>query len=175
MWLLDRALVPRPDALLQLVSALDRVPATESPAVLAGVVLERGGGVERSRGFWFRNDDVEPAMAGASSRLLPIRATAGPVLVRSTTAAANMPRRGDPLAPPAVFEWTAMLLRSQFGYLVTDSEYDAIEPARDPLSDPRTVARLMFGHAFRRLDRLRVGYELLERAGSWLSRRGPRA
>jgi hypothetical protein len=171
VWVLDRALVPRSDALGELIDALDRVTGPHRPDVLAGVVRELDGGIERSRAFWFRSDDVEPAMSAVAHRLLPIRATAGPVLVDGTAATATPPAAADRLTPAATFSWTAMLLRYGAGYLVPGSEYDAVERARDPLGDPRTAARLILGGAFGPLDRVRVGYELAGHIGPRLGRR----
>ena len=169
VWVLDRAVIPRPEALAALVEAQARAGA--SAVLLAGVVRDQDGRIEESRSFWFRSADLEPAMAAAASRLLPIRATTGPVLVSAAAAAKRLPAAGKPLSAAAIFEWTTALLRSEAGFLVPESEYDVRERIGDPLADPRLAAGLVLGPALRTLDRVQAGVELLERAGWRRTRR----
>jgi len=170
VWVLDGAAIPRPEALAALVGAQARAGAPA--ALLAGIVRDRDGRIEESRSFWFRSADLEPAMAVAANRMLPIRATSGPVLVRADAVATCPPASGKPLSAAAIFEWTTALLRSDAGFLVPESEYDAREPVSDPLADPGMAARLVLGPGLRTLDRVQAGVELVERAG-WRRGRPP--
>ncbi|MEA2474917.1 MAG: hypothetical protein QOE06_2832 [Thermoleophilaceae bacterium] len=165
-WILfhDRSLEPRLGATEALAAALERVAGLPEPALLAGVVVDGGGLVDRSRAAWYRRAPTELAMAAAEVRLLPIRATAGPALVRRSLAEADPPPGGARAEPGAMLEWTARLLRDRAGYLVPEAEFVAPAPLRDPALDPRTAARLVTGGAFTGTDRIRVGAELIERA-----------
>jgi hypothetical protein len=164
LWVLDGSAVPRPAALGALLEALGRVHELADPVLLAGVVLDPDGRVDPGRAAWYRRGHPEPAMAAAERRLLPIRATAGPVLVRRGAVEAELPRAGTPFAAGAVLEWTATVLRRPAGYLVPDSEYVATASEGDPALDRGVAARLVAGRAFSGADRLRVGFELAERA-----------
>jgi hypothetical protein len=163
-WILvcDPAFAPRPGAVEALSGALERIDGLPAPALLAAVVVGGDGEVDAALAAWYRRAPTELAMAAAERRLLPIRAAAGPVLVRRTVAAAQPPPAG--LAPGAVLEWTARLLREAPGYLVPESRFGVSGRARDPALAPVTAAKLVAGRAFAGTDRLRVAAELLERA-----------
>jgi hypothetical protein len=163
LWLLDGLVVPRPGALAALLDGVARADGLEQPSVLAAVVVDRHGGVDPRHPVWYRPNQIDLAMMAASRRLLPVRAAAGSVLVRADAAVAEPPPPRA-LDPHGVLEWTARILRSGTGYLVPESEGEAVAGARDPAADPRTAGRLLLGGAFVRLDRLRYGYELAERA-----------
>jgi hypothetical protein len=162
LWLLDGSVVPRPGALAALLDGAARARDLEQPAVLTGVVLDARGEVDESWPLWYRRNQVDLAMAASGRRLLPVRAAAGSVLVRRTAALAERPPAS--LDAAAVLEWTARILRSGSGYLVPESEADAVPGVRDPAARPRTAARLLFGGALVGPDRLRYGFELAERA-----------
>ena len=168
IWLLDGSAAPRPEALNALVDGLERTQGLEEPALLSGIVLDSDG---QPGELWYRRNQIDLAMAAAGCRLLPIRATAAPVLVRREAAAEHLPPPRARLTPGGVLEWTAYLLRSGTGYLVPESESDSLVADRDPLEDPVLAARLLLGGAFARLDRVRFGYALAERAAG---RRGAR-
>lgn len=173
IWVRDGSTAPRPDALAALLDAVDRAaglpepaPRFSAPVVMAGVVVDAEGRVDEARGAWYRRNHIDLTMGSSGERLLPIRAAAGPVLVhRSAAASAPAPASAS---PPAILEWTAWILRDAVGYLVPDSESVALEPAADPLGDPRTVGRLIRGGALRRLDVARAAHELVERRGGRL-------
>ena len=164
IWVLDGSAAPRPGALDELLGALERTGGLPDPVLLGGVVVDAGGRVDEARAAWYRRAPTELAMAAAERRLLPIRASAGPVLVSRRGAEAEPPRERAAFGAGAVLEWTARLLRDGVGYLVPASEYVAAGAARDPALDPLTAARLVGGRAFSGTDRLRVGFELAERA-----------
>jgi hypothetical protein len=165
-WLLvcDRALAPRGAAADALLAAVGRVDGLPAPVLLAAVVVDRAGAVDDGRAAWYRRAPTELAMAAAERRLLPIRAAAGPVLVRAEAASATPPRASAAFEPGELLEWTARLLRDGAGYLVPQSEYTAPSATRDPALRPLTAARLLAGTAFAGTDRLRVAAELFERA-----------
>jgi hypothetical protein len=163
IWVLDGSSAPRPGSLAALLDAAGRAACFARPDVLVGVVLDAGGGVHESRPPWYRPDQIDIAMAATGQRLLPIRATAGPALVSRAAAEADLPAARAQLSPGGVLEWTAQILKFGTGYYVPDSESDAVAPLTDPVTDPRTAARLLFGRSFRRFDRVRLGYLLLER------------
>jgi len=164
IWVLDGTAVPRAGALERLLAALERVDGLPDPVLLGAVVVDSGGRVDRARAPWYRRAPTELAMAAAERRLLPIRASSGPVLVQRSAAEAEPPRAGSAFAPGVVLEWTARLLRDRVGYMVPESEAVAAAGARDPALDPRTALRLVAGTAFSGTDRLRVVAELAERA-----------
>ena len=172
VWVLDGSVAPRPNALHSLLGALDRVDELPDPAILVGVVRAADGTIEPGRAIWYRRNQIEPAMAAVARRLLPVRATAGPVLVRRGAIEAEPPPPDASLSPSVELEWTARTLRERTGYLVPESESDALGVLEDPLAQPLTAARLMFGGAFARLDRARILYELAERIGTRLTASG---
>jgi len=165
VWVLDGSVVPREGSLLELLHGLDRVGELQEPHVMTGVVLAPDGLVDEGRVLWYRRNQIDIAMASAEARLLPIRAATGSVLVRRDAVEAELPPERAHLAPAAVLEWTARILRTRTGYLAPESESEAVEPGYDPASDPVTAARLLFGGALQRFDRLRYGFELAERVG----------
>ena len=165
IWVVEDSVSPHPDALQALLDALGRTDDLPAPAVLAGVVRTPDGALDRGRLAWYRRSDLDLALAAAAAQLLPIRATAGPVLVSRAALETNPPKDTLRPSPASILTWTAHLLRSGMGYLVPDSRYDAREAARDPLGDPRTAATLLIGGAVAGGDRLRVIHELVERVG----------
>lgn len=172
MWLVDKAAVPRPDALAELMGAAVPGIASDDPTVLAGIVRTPEGSVDRNRTFWFRSDQVEAAMDSVTRRLLPIRAASGPILVSLTAARARPPRPAASMKASDLFEWTATLLKGRQGFLVPSSEHDQRGEVTAPVASPATVARLLVGGPFGKVDRLRVAYEAAERV---VGRLAPRA
>lgn len=171
IWLLDESAAPRPDALLALLQALARLDGLPEPAVLAGVVLTPGGEVDIDLAAWYRGAPTEIAMAAVDRRLLPIRAAPAPVLVHRRAVESEPGPRGSLVRPAAVLEWTARVLRSGHGYCVPESVSVSTGSGRGRVGGPLGAAALLMGGAFRGAERLRVGLDLLERAGTGLSRR----
>jgi hypothetical protein len=167
LWLLDGSALPRPPALGALVDAVERAAGLPEPHVMTGVSLDASGEVGDAAALWYRRDQLNLAMDAAARTLLPVRAAWGSVLVRRDAAEAEPVPSGAPTTPVALLEWSAMILRERIGYLVPDSESDAL----DAQLDARSAARLLFGGALRRLDKLRYGPELAERV---LGRSGKR-
>jgi hypothetical protein len=165
IWVLDGSAIPRPGALEALLAGLGRVGGLPEPALLTGVVVTADGRVDPNRPPWYRRFQIDVALASAESALVPVRGGTAPVLVRSDAAAADPPRRGAPIAPGTVLQWSARLLRSRTGYLVPESESDALATRRDPMLEPATAARLLAGRALVKLDRVGVVLELCERVG----------
>jgi hypothetical protein len=176
IWLLDGSVAPRAPALAALLEALDRVDGIREPVVLAGVVLDPDGRVDESRAAAYRPSEIDIALTAVGRRLLPIRAVAGPALLHRSAVAAERRVPGGPPSPAATLELTARLLARGTGYLVPESEGDALAAIRDPLAEPRTVARLVGASGFRPVDRVRFGYEFALRAATRVSalRRGDR-
>ena len=163
VWILEGSTAPRPGALGALLDGLERVGDLPEPGVLAGVTVTPQGKVDRSRALWYRRNQIDLAMSSAVRRLLPIRASAGPALVRRAAAASELPSARAPLSAGALLEWTARMLRARVGYLVPESESEPLDDAGNPLRDPRTALRLLLGRSLVRFDRLTYGYELAER------------
>jgi hypothetical protein len=159
IWVLDGSAVPRPGALGALVGALERTAGLVEAHLMTGVGVDADGAVAEGATLWYRRDQINVAMDAAARTLLPVRAASGSVLVRRDAAEAEAPpeRAGPPSA--AVLEWTAWILRGRTGYLVPESESELL----DATIDARTAARLLFGGALRRFDKLRYGFELAER------------
>ena len=57
------------------------------------------------------------------------------------------------------------------GYLVPESESEAIAGGRDPVQAPRVAARLLLGTAFGWIDRVRLAYDLMQRLAPGSSER----
>jgi hypothetical protein len=165
IWVLDGSTVPRDGALGGLLDALERTSGLEEPSLMTGVVVTPDGLVDEGRVLWYRRNQIDIAMEAAAQRLLPIRAATGSVLVQRDAVRGELPPFGAPGSPATVLEWTARMLRFRTGYLVPESESEAVEPGYDPASSPLTAARLMFAGALGRFDRIRYGFELAERLG----------
>lgn len=168
IWALDGSALPRRGALPALLAAIDRADCLDETVLLAGAVFAPSGGLDASRVPWYRRNQIDLAMASARERLLPIRATLGPALVKASAAARVLPAASRALDPGSMLEWTATLLRHDSGFLVVDSEYDAQSPAPASLG-VLTAPRLLLGGALGAFDRVRYGYELGERALSRVS------
>ena len=171
LWLLDGSSLPRPGALLALRDAVRRVDGLPEPAVLGGMVVTADGRADETRSLWYRPNQLDVAMASVGRRLLPICASSGPALVRARSARAQLPSRRAALEPGALIEWTARLLRHSVGYLVPESQCEAIAGGRDPVQEPRVAARLLLGTAFGWIDRVRLAYDLMQRLAPGSSER----
>jgi len=163
LWLLDGSAEERAEALGALLDDAERAEPIGPADVLTGVVLDGRVRIHPHRPPWYRADQVDIAVRAAAERLLPVRATAGPVLVSRAAAEREPPPVAAELSPAGILEWTARILRSGTGYLVADSVSDASGDLDDPMARPRTAARLLFGDAFVRADRIRTAYRVLER------------
>jgi hypothetical protein len=166
IWLLDGASLPAPTALAALLASLERIQGIPAPALLASAVHGGDGGLDPHRASWYRRQPTEVAMAAAERQLLPIRATAGPLLVHRRVIEQGPLPRAKLTALGETLEWTARVLRSEAGYLVPDSQSILSPGARSPGRDRRAALALVLGGAFVGTDRLRVALELIERAGS---------
>ena len=166
LWVLEGESVPRPGALQGLLDGHARADGLPEPVLFTGMILTPDGAANPRRTAWYRRFHLHVALDSVDHRLVPVRGSGGPVLVERAAAAADLPRAGAPVSPGSVLEWTARLLRFRNGYLVPESESVAAASDRDPLLDPVTALRLMFGPALLRLDRLALVLELFERAGA---------
>jgi hypothetical protein len=165
IWVLDGSAAPRPGALDALLASLERVDGLPQPALLTGVVLTRDGRVDPNRTPWYRRFQLDVALTSADRELVPVRGTPGPALVHRWAAALDLPRDAAAIDPRGVLEWTTRVLRHRTGYLVPDSESEAVDTAGDPLLAPATAARLLLGRAIVGTDRVGFVLELCERAG----------
>jgi hypothetical protein len=73
--------------------------------------------------------------------------------------------------PAAVLEWTGRMLRDRHGYWVAESVSVASASGQPRARDRASAAALVLTGAFRGTERLRVGFDLLERAASGFSGR----
>jgi hypothetical protein len=165
IWVLDGSAVPRPGALAALLDGLSRIDGLPPPALLSGIVVTPDGRVDPNRAPWYRRFQIDLALRSADHALAPVRGAPGPVLVHRRAAAPDLPRDGAPITPRSVLEWTTRVLRHRTGYLVTESESDAVDTHGDPLLAPGTAARLLTGRAVVGTDRVALLLELCERAG----------
>jgi hypothetical protein len=165
LWVLDGTAAPRPGALDALLQGLTRVDGLPQPSLLTGVVVTPDGRVDPDRAPWYRRFQIEVALRSADAALVPLRGTPGPVLVHRRAAALDLPRDGAPVSPRAVLEWTTRVLRYRTGYLVPESESEAVERDGDPMLAPATAARLLMGRSLLGVDRVGFVFELCERAG----------
>lgn len=162
LWMLEPTTRPRAGSLDAFIAALDRARGLAAPTLLASVVLDGDDEVDAPRSAWYRRNQIDLAMTSSPRRLLPIRAAAGPLLVRRDAAAQAPPLRE--LSAAGLLEWTAWILRDRTGYLVPGSEASAVTRVADPLGSPSVAARLVFGGSLARFDRVRAAREFLERA-----------
>jgi hypothetical protein len=165
IWVLDGSATPRPGALDALLEGLARVDGLPQPSLLTGVVVTPDGRVDPNRAPWYRRFQVDVALRSADVALVPVRGTPGPVLVHRRAAALDLPRDGAPVTPRGVLEWTTRVLRYRVGYLVPESESEAVETSGDPMLAPATAARLLLGRSILGTDRVGFVLELCERAG----------
>jgi hypothetical protein len=165
IWVLEGTATPRPGALDALLEGLGRVDGLPEPSLLTGVVIGPDGRVDRNRSPWYRRFQIEVALLSADRSLVPVRGTPGPALVHRHAAALELPRDGAPIAPRGVLEWTTRVLRHRSGYLVPDSESEAVDTTSDPLLAPATALRLLLGRSILGADRVGLVLELCERAG----------
>jgi hypothetical protein len=153
---------PERRALAALLAALDRLQGLPQPVLLAGAVHGTAGELDPRWASWYRRHPTQAAMAAAGRRLLPIRASAGPLLVNRRALEQGPMPRGKLAEPGQTLEWTARLLHSGAGYLVPDSR-SIVRPGMNPPADARSSAALVLGAAFTGGDRLRAALELAER------------
>ena len=166
IWVLEGETQPRPGALEALLAALDRVDAAlPAPSLLTGVVRTDDGRVDPDRNPWYRRFQVDVAFRAADVGLVPVRGTPGPALVHRRAAEELLPRENATITPRGILEWTTTLLRWRTGYLVPESESDALDTRGDPLLAPRTALRLLFGGPVVGAERVALVLELCERVG----------
>ncbi len=189
LWLLDGSALPRPDALERLLADAPALPRLDSPqrlhdratrvgppsrpVLVAGMVLEPGGGVATGLTGWYRREAAAVAVEAAGRRALPLRAAPlASVLVDAAAAAAAPPP--DLRAPgiAASIAWTARLLRDAPGFLVTTSVATAVAPASwprealagDPADDLQGALALALTAGLGARDRLRIASDAAVRA-----------
>jgi hypothetical protein len=165
IWVLDGSAVPRPDALQALLAALDRTDGLPAPALLTGVVVAPDGRLDASRFPWYRRFQIHVALDSVQRGLLPVVASVGPALVSRRAVEATLPSSRTGITPSSVLQWTARVLRGSTGYLVPESESEALDGRGDPMLRPGTAARLILSRAVGRSDRVALALEIAERAG----------
>lgn len=159
LWLLDGTVIPEPTALEALVGGLGRTAGLPRPSILTGSVVSASGAIDAAWAPWYRGAPTEVAMSAVERRLVPVRATAGALLVRRDLAAPGP--RTDLEPGPTLFEWTARLLRAEAGYWVAGSHGRLVPGAAAPTAGSRTARALVFGGAFRGAERVKVALDLL--------------
>lgn len=123
LWLLDGHVVPAPDALERLLTALGAGDGSlPAPALLASKVVRPSGGLDRDSAPWPPLLDRTLVIAAARQRLVSLRlARWGSLLVHRDAVEEFGPPRADYSAAAADLEWTARILRERPGYLVPGS------------------------------------------------------
>jgi len=170
VWLLDGVTVPAPGALAAFATARERLEGLPDPLVLAGRVLDVGGGLHPDAAPRHEIFEKQLTVDAIERGLVQLRAApSGSLLVRGEA----FERFGAPRTdlPPswAVFAFTARVLQSweDTGYLVPSSL--AVRglpprPAGRRGGALRTRARLLAGPAWTPTERLWEGFLVAEDA-----------
>jgi GT2 family glycosyltransferase len=138
LWLLDDDSIARPDALAQLLGGLDRVPAGPPPLLLGSRVVWTDGRPHPTNLPITERRDPALLVAAVERGMLPLRATSFVSLLLSREA---VQRYGLPVSgywyQVDDIEFTARILRSERGFVVTRSVIEHRTPAPGgPLADP---------------------------------------
>jgi hypothetical protein len=132
LWFLAAGAEPRPDALELLLDAA-RPPGEPPASIVAGMVLDRAGGMVETELPAPDHENAAAALRVLPGRLLPIRhaSFAHCLVARATFDRHGLPdfRRHGALAPVA---WTAAVLGSETGYFAPASVVTLDAPAWPP-------------------------------------------
>ena len=177
IWLLDAAVVPRRDALGELLRFEQDPRGLPAPLILASKVLDAAGALHEASLPQHEFRRREFALRACGQRVMALRAArTGSVLVRTDVIARfGLPRRGLS-AGWSVFDWTARILRgpAEVGYLVPGSVAQIDGLPRPPAGGYGSRLIILAGPAWAPQDRRREAYQLVADLTGAL-RRAPRA
>ena len=158
VWLRDKSVEPAPDALDQLLAALDRLGPLPKPVLLASKVVGPDGLPDPGSLPLTRVVDIELGAAAFERRLMPVRTVRqGSLLVeRSALAGAGDPGDDD-------LAWSARLLKHDLGLLVPASVVVRPEP-QPPHPDLAGRLRLLASDALTGGEKPRFALRLAEDA-----------
>ena len=122
IWLLDDDTIPRPDALAQLLAALERLGELPAPALLASRVEWRDGEPHPMNMPIVRRRDMAHLVRDCESGLIPVRTSTwvSLLLSRDAVSSSGLPRKQFFYQADDI-EYTGRILRSRAGYLVPES------------------------------------------------------
>jgi rhamnopyranosyl-N-acetylglucosaminyl-diphospho-decaprenol beta-1,3/1,4-galactofuranosyltransferase len=131
LWLLDDDSFPRPNALAELLAALERLDGDPKPALLASRVEWQDGDPHPMNMPTVRRRDPQLLVEAVRMGYLPLRATTfvSLLLAREATEREGMPRR-DFFWQADDIEYTARILRQERGYFVPGSVVEHRTPSK---------------------------------------------
>lgn len=149
IWLLDAGAEPRPSALAEMLAALEARADLPAPALVAGKLVGPDGRIVPSRAPWPPLLDREVVIAAARHHLVSLRmARWGSMLVHRDVVARHGAPRAD-FAGADDLEWTARILKDDYGYLAPRSVADIVDaPGPGGAEDVRDRARMVRGTAW---------------------------
>lgn len=171
LWLLDDDSFARPDALSELLAALERVRANgEEPSILASRVVWRDGAPHPMNFPVVRPDDGDQLVNATRQGMLPLRATSWVSLFVSRAAVerAGMPARQFFYQADDI-EYTARILRDAVGYYVPRSLVEHSTPTKHTATDDdhrfryhvRNTILMIRGRAWERREKTGLWWVLL--------------
>jgi rhamnopyranosyl-N-acetylglucosaminyl-diphospho-decaprenol beta-1,3/1,4-galactofuranosyltransferase len=177
IWLLDDDTVARPDALAQLLAALEQLDGRDPPALLASRVEWRDGEPHPMNRPTVRRRDSQGLAEAVRKGLLPLRATTfvSLLLSREAVDAAGMPLRHFFFQADDI-EYTARILRRASGYFVprsvvehrTPSKHTAIGDERRFYHHARNTVFMLRGDAWEPREKPALAWALARSAGEFL-------
>jgi GT2 family glycosyltransferase len=177
IWLLDDDTVARPDALAELLAALDRLGGAERPALLASRVEWRDGEPHPMNRPTIRRRDAGGLVSAVSGGMLPLRATTfvSLLLAREAVDAAGLPLSHFFFQADDI-EYTARILRGAHGYFVpasvvehrTPSKHTAVGDDRRFFHHARNTVYMLRGGAWERAEKPALAWSLARSAVDYL-------
>ena len=180
LWLLDDDTVARPDALAELLGALDELDGTSPPSLLASRVEWRDGEPHPMNRPTIRRRDPQELAAAVRRGFLPLRATTFVSLLISRDA---VERAGLPLRhfffQVDDIEYTARILRGTRGYFVprsvvehrTPSKHTSIGDDRRFYHHARNTVFMLRGDAWAPEEKPALAWSLARSAVEYLGAR----
>lgn len=177
-WMMDDDTIARPDALVRLLEAPERLSDQDFPALLASRAVWDDGHLHPMNAPGFERDDVAAVISGCERGLMPLRAATFVSLMVHRTA---VTRHGLPCKHYFIWsddiEYTARILRHEPGYLVptsvvhhkTRAPYTAISTSGGRFYyHVRNTIYMMRGQAWSQREKLGLAWTLLTTSHAYL-------
>ena len=178
IWLLDDDTIARPDALAELLRALEPLDGADRPALLASRVEWRDGEPHPMNRPTIRRRDAQALVGAVSLGLLPLRATTfvSLLLSREAVDAAGLPLSQFFFQADDI-EYTARILRNASGYFVptsvvehrTQSKHTAVGDDRRFYHHARNTVYMLRGEAWAPSEKPALAWSLMRSAVDYLS------